>query len=291
VRVCQHCGSGWSFSDWTCPSCGSRPLERDGIVYFAPDLAGGSGRDAVYQHDALFSAEQSHFWFRGREKLVIWALRRHFPAATKLLDVGCGRGSLLDGLRHTLEGGQLAGAELLDAGLQLARSRLSDVELYQADALALPFDREFDVVTSCDVLEHFDDDGAVVRELFRSVVPGGGIVVTVPQHRWLWSAADAYSHHRRRYERRELVSLIERAGFVVERVTSFVTTLLPVVSLVRLWQRHFADGFDPAAELRINAVQNTLCAKLLDADLVSIRLGMSLPVGGSLLAVARRPGD
>lgn len=289
MKVCQQCGGRWAASDWTCRSCGARPLERDGIVYFAPDLAGGSGGDAVYQHEALFLAEQSHFWFRGREKLVLWALARHFPSATRLLDVGCGRGSLLDGLRRHLPGVELAGAELLDAGLQLARRRLADVELYQLDATALPFDREFDVVTSCDVLEHIDNDGAVVHELFKSVVPGGGIIVTVPQHRWLWSAVDAYSHHRRRYERRDLVSVIERAGFVVERVTSFVTTLLPVVLLSRLRQRRLDNGFDPTAELKINAVQNALCGKLLDADLATIRLGASLPVGSSLLAVARRP--
>ena len=274
-----------------CRTCGTRPLERDGIVYFAPDLAGGSGGDAVYQHEALFQAEQSHFWFRGREKLVIWTLQQHFPAPTKLLDVGCGRGSLLDGFRRTFRGVELAGAELLDSGLRFARRRLSDVELYQLDAMALPFDREFDVVTSCDVLEHVDDDGAAVRELFRSLVPGGGIIVTVPQHPWLWSATDTYSHHRRRYTRRELVSVIERAGFVVERVTSFVTTLLPIVLLSRMRQRRLDNGFDPTAELKISAVQNTLFGKLLDADLATIRLGASLPVGSSLLAVARRPGD
>jgi 2-polyprenyl-3-methyl-5-hydroxy-6-metoxy-1,4-benzoquinol methylase len=291
LKICRRCGGRWAASDWSCRSCGSQPVERDGIVYFAPDLAGGTGGDAGYQHDALWSAEQSHFWFRGRERLVVWALQRYFPSAKKLLDVGCGRGSLLSGLRRKLPGMELSGAEVLDAGLQLARRRLSDVALYQLDATALPFDREFDVVTSCDVLEHLDDDGAVVRELFRSIVPGGGIIVTVPQHRWLWSAVDTYNHHRRRYHRRELLSVIERAGFVVERVTSFVTTLLPIILLSRMWHQCFEDDFDPTTELRINAMQNTLFGKLLDADLATIRLGASLPVGSSLFAVARRPGD
>jgi SAM-dependent methyltransferase len=184
---------------------------------------------------------------------------------------------------------QLAGAELLDAGLRRARQRLPEAEWYQLNAAALPFDREFDVVTSCDVLEHIDDDRAVARELFRAVVPGGGIVLTVPQHRWLWSAVDDYSHHRRRYARSELVAVVEDSGFVVERVTSFVTMLLPAILASRLKQRRLDEDFDPTSELKIGDVQNRLCGALLGLDLAAIRSGASLPVGSSLLLVARRP--
>ncbi len=292
MKICQRCGSQRSASDWSCAACGFEPPDRDGIVYFAPESAGGTGGDAVYQHAALFAAERSHFWFRGRERLVVWALRQHFPAAASLLDVGCGRGSLLDGIRRAAPSIRLAGAELLDAGLKFARQRLgSDISLYQLDATALPFDREFDVVTSCDVLEHIDDDRAVLREMFRAVVPGGGIIVTVPQHRWLWSAVDAYSHHRRRYVRAELVSAIEQAGFVVERVTSFMTALLPLLLVLRMRRQRLDDGFDPTAELKIGAVPNALLGRALGVDIATIRMGASLPVGSSLLAVARRPAE
>ena len=74
-------------------------------------------------------------------------------------------------------------------------------------------------------------------------MPGGGVIVTVPQHRWLRSAVDYYSHHRRRYERRELVDVIKQAGFVVERVTSFVTILLPLMLISRAQKKELTDGF------------------------------------------------
>lgn len=292
MKICRQCGSRRSTSDWTCAACGFTPLRRDGIVYFAPESAGGTGGDAVYQHEALFAAEQSHFWFHGRERLVVWALQQHFPSAATLIDVGCGRGSLLAGIRRRVPGLQLAGAELLDDGLKFARQRLaSDIGLYQLDATALPFEGEFDVVTSCDVLEHIDDDRAVLRQLYQAVVPGGGIIITVPQHRWLWSAVDTYSHHRRRYERHELVSAIEQAGFVVERVTSFVTSLLPLLLVLRLRRQRLDDHFDPTAELKIGALPNAVLGKMLGVDIATIRMGASLPVGSSLLAVARRPAE
>src|SRR5262245_39064201 len=293
MRICPFCEVAHSHSlpDWRCPSCGLRPEQRDGIVYFARDLGGDDGEDASYTHKELLEAEDSHFWFRSRAKLVVWALQRHFPTTTSLLDVGCGRGSILMAMRRRFPSMALAGGELLDTALRLARPRLPGVDLYQIDARKLPFDREFDVVTSCDVLEHIDDDEAVAREFFRSVVPGGGVIVTVPQHRWLWSAVDVYSHHRRRYERRQLVDLIRKAGFVVERVTSFVTVLLPLMLISRAQKKELTADFDPTAELRIGAVANAVLENALGVERWMIRAGVSIPIGSSLMVIARRPSQ
>jgi len=182
-----------------------------------------------------------------------------------------------------------SGGEALDEALRFARQRLPDADLYQIDARRLPFDREFNVVTSCDVLEHLDDDEAAAREFFRVVVPGGGIIVTVPQHRWLWSAVDTFSRHRRRYERRQLIRVMEQAGFVVERVTSFVTALLPLFMVSRATRRRLAPAVDPTAELKIGGAANRVLENALDLERWMIRSGASLPIGSSLLIVGRRP--
>jgi SAM-dependent methyltransferase len=288
MRVCLACGAQHAVPDWTCPACGLKPPHHDGIVYFAQHLCGGDGTDAAYPHEALARAEDAHFWFRARAKLLVWAMGRHFPAATSLFDVGCGRGSILADLRRSFPAVAFAGGEALHEALLFARKRLPGADLYQIDARTLPFDREFDVVTSCDVLEHLDDDGAAARELFRVVRPGGGIMVTVPQHRWLWSANDTFSRHRRRYERRQLIRVLEQAGFVVERVTSFVTALLPLFMLSRVMPARRVPA-RLAAELRIGGMTNSLLEKALDLERWAIRSGWSFPIGSSLLIVGRRP--
>jgi SAM-dependent methyltransferase len=289
LRICLVCGTNHHNRDWTCPACGQRPERRDGVVYFAPAFSHGDGGDAIYEHEELLKAEDSHFWFRARTKLIVWALERHFPTVSSLLDVGCGRGSILAAMRRRFPSVAVAGGELLDAALRCARTRLPDVDLYQMDARQLPFDREFDVVTSCDVLEHLDDDRAVARQLFRTVVPGGGLIVTVPGHQWLWSAVDTYSHHRRRYGRRQLAAVIEQAGFVVERATSFVTVLLPLIFVSRMRQKQLTPAFDPTAELKIGRVVNRILENALDLERLIVRMGVSWPIGSSLLMVARRP--
>jgi len=75
---------------------------------------------------------------------------------------------------------------------------------------------------------------AQVREALRD---DGGVVITVPQHRFLWSAADEYAGHVRRYRRSELLARLAAAGFQPLLVTSFVSLLLPVMWAARARRR------------------------------------------------------
>jgi SAM-dependent methyltransferase len=242
----------------------------------------------VESFDHLALQEPTSFWFRSRNRLVIQLLRAHFPKAKSLLEIGCGTGYVLSGIKAALPELQLAGSEIYDAGLAYASRRLPGATLYQMDCRRIPFDREFDVVCAFDVLEHIDEDGAALGEMFKATRPGGGIIVSVPQHPRLWSAGDDYAHHKRRYTRGELRSRIEGAGFRVERMTSFVTFLLPLMALSRLRQRS-AQGYDPQAEYRAPRSVDRVMEMTLEAERSLIARGASLPVGGSVVAVASRP--
>jgi hypothetical protein len=85
------------------------------------------------------------------------------------------------------------------------------------------------------------------------------------------------------------MSIIERAGFIIERVPSFTTLLLPALAASRVARRRSGTAFNPTDELRISAFLNELCERALDIERVLIRSGASFPVGSSLLLVARRP--
>ena len=111
-------------------------------------------------------------------------------------------------------------------------------------------------------------------------------MLTVPQHPSLWSVVDEYSFHKRRYTRKELVEKVERAGFEIIRVTSFVFFLLPLMLFSRLKQPRSQDDFDPTAELQIDDVLNTALEKVLGIERILIERGFSFPSGGSLIVVA-----
>jgi SAM-dependent methyltransferase len=240
--------------------------------------------------ERLAAEEPRSFWFRSRNRLILDVLRHSFPGAASMLEVGCGTGFVLAALREAFPQLRLVGSELFAEGLAIARSRLpADVELVELDARTMPFESEFDVVAAFDVLEHVHEDVEVLRGMRRAVRDGGGLLLTVPQHPRLWSAADTFAHHVRRYTRRELVRKVESSGFDVLRATSFVTSLLPAMVGSRVVHRLVRRAYDPISELDAGAL-TTPFERLLDAERRLILRGVSLPVGGSLLLVARAQG-
>jgi SAM-dependent methyltransferase len=248
--------------------------------------ASGGFDEGSFEHLPL--AEERSFWFRSRNSLILWALRRYFPNAQSMLEVGCGTGFVLAGVRNAFPQMRLVGGELFQAGLEVAARRVPDAELLELDARKLPFEAEFDVVGAFDVLEHIEEDERALLEMHAVLRPGGGLVVTVPQHPALWSAVDQYSRHVRRYRRSELLTKLRDSGFDVVHWTSFVSLLLPVLALSR---RRFRGkkAFDPLSEYRAPPFVDSAFGWVLAAERALIRRGLSLPAGGSLLAVARRP--
>jgi hypothetical protein len=112
------------------------------------------------------------------------------------------------------------------------------------------------------------------------------VLVTVPQHPWLWSAVDVAAGHRRRYTRAVLVQRLRNAGLEPVRVTSFVSLLLPALALSRRSGPDAEDELGLGRELRPGRL-DALLGAVMAAEGRLIRRGISLRAGGSLLAVAR----
>jgi SAM-dependent methyltransferase len=285
MKVCLTCSARFESADWRCPSCGGSPAEEAHLVF-----AGADGEAQAFPEESFEYLPQLEgtFWFRERSWLIDWALRRYFPGAQSVFELGCGTGVVLAALRARRPELTLAGGDPFLAGLDIARRRVPGVPLYQLDGRRLPFEKEFDVVGAFDVLEHVDDDGRVLSQMYQAVKPGGGILVSVPQHPWLWSRADDFAQHRRRYTARELTERIELAGFRVIRKTSFVSLLLPTVAVSRLLARRKSD-YDPASEFALpNSVDRAFGAAMR-VERKLIDLGLSFPVGSSLLVAAQHP--
>jgi SAM-dependent methyltransferase len=242
--------------------------------------------------DALFplleELEPQSFWFRARNDLIVWALRRYYAGASSLLEIGCGTGFVLQGIHEALPALELRGGELSDAGASIARRRLPGVPVEQLDALDLPYTGVFDVVCAFDVLEHIEDDRSALAGLAGAARPGGGVLVTVPQHPFLWSVADEIAHHLRRYTRLELTDKLQGAGLRVLRTTSFVSLLLPLMIASRLRYRVAPHRYDLQSELVVGQRATVFLERVLQLERAAIRRGVSLPVGGSLLAIAQK---
>ena len=285
--LCPACGAPQLHLDQGCGACGFQPAKVDGFLAWAPELARSNEGFHQESFDGLARVEDGNFWFRSRNAIIVWALRKYFPHFSSLLEVGCGTGFVLSGIAQAFPGARIAGSEIHTAGLAFAARRLPTVELQQMDARKLPYREEFDVVAAFDVIEHIVEDELVLQNFHRAIKPGGGCLITVPQHPWLWSPVDEEACHQRRYTASELHTKVRAAGFRIVRSTSFVTLLLPLMLASRLAARRSGQS-GGSESLQHSAIVNGVLAACMRMEQFAIRSGASLPIGGSRLVVLQK---
>ena len=94
-------------------------------------------------------------------------------------------------------------------------------DLEDAETFVKLENEDFDSVLCVNVLEHLDHPEAAVEGFHRVLAPGGRALILVPAGRARYSAMDRAIEHRRRYEREDVVHLLEGAGFEIERLSAF----------------------------------------------------------------------
>lgn len=267
----------------------------DGIKCYAPALAFQNNDFPLESFEKLYSVESKNFWFLSRNHVITFLVRKYLKGKekneNKFLEIGCGTAFVLSGLSN-LSYLELSGAEIYLQGLKYARLRLPNVDFVQLDATDLPFKDHFDAIGAFDVLEHIELDRLVMHNVYDALKQGGYFVLSVPQYMWMWSKTDDYACHKRRYSRKELLSRLSSAGFKTQYVTSFVFALFPLMILSRFFSRRkkdtSGDHTSDAPELELNRVVNSIFRVIMKIDELLIKMGVSLPFGGSLIVVAKK---
>jgi SAM-dependent methyltransferase len=231
-------------------------------------------------------AEDRHWWYRGRRTVLERVISDlDLSRGARILDAGCGSGrNMIELARH----GTVTGVELSETSVDLARARNSG-EVIAGSVLEMPFaDGSFDLAVSLDVIEHLDDDLGALRELRRTVAPGGSLLITVPAYSWLWSGHDEINHHHRRYTRRSLRAVAEQAGWQEQRTTYFNSLLLPVAILLRVLDKVNTKTTESSLDLWVppEPVNRVLELPLI-LEAAMIGVGGRIPAGLSLLSVFR----
>jgi SAM-dependent methyltransferase len=247
----------------------------------------------------LFAVEDRHFWFRARNQIIANIAGQISPtlaADSKVLEIGCGTGNVLRFLEKAFPHNTVFGMDLFAEGLRYARQRTS-CPLIHGDMDAPPFRTRFGMIGLFDVLEHLPNDAKTLRQIHSMLEPDGILLLTVPAHSVLWSYFDEAAGHCRRYEQAGLKRTLINAGFRIEYLTQYMATLFPLIWLGRRLAAFFAPpaGGKPdreydlvIQELRIIPVVNGLLAFLLAQEARFIARRCHVPIGTSLLAVARK---
>jgi len=243
----------------------------------------------LHTYKILYQVEETHWWLTARRKIVLDWIHQSYPGRSDLviLDAGCGTGLMLQQMQHL---GQAEGVDIADEAIDFCRKRGLD-NVRRGDLSQLPFaDDTFDVVTALDVLEHLDDDAGGLREMRRVLKPGGRVFIFAPAHRWLWSLQDEVSHHKRRYTAQTLRETVRQAGLEIDRQSYVSMLLLPVIFLGRQWLRVRLKFRHADTENDLHPEwSNGILRRIFEAEIPMLRR-MDIPVGASLLCIARKVG-
>ena len=179
--------------------------------------------------------QDRHWWFVGRRRVIGAVLEAALPAngrpSRRILDIGCGTGTMLGELRRF---GDVFGVDADEAAVQFCHSQ-GETQVQLASGGEVPHaDASFDLVALLDVIEHVDNDQTLLAEARRVLVPRGSLFVTVPAYEWMWGPQDEIAHHKRRYTRPQLRDSLACAGYRVDRASYFNTFLFPPIAAIRV---------------------------------------------------------
>jgi methionine biosynthesis protein MetW len=175
-------------------------------------------------------------------------LREFMPSGVRVLDVGCGTGSVT-AIVNAGKGNEVVGLEPDEVRAAAARARGLDVETGILDADFLQRRGRFDVIMFADVLEHVADPASLLRLALSGLTEKGVLLISVPnvahwslrldllRGRFIYTDYGIRdSTHLRWFTRGTLEALLRSQGLVIERFQNSSGTWMSEYNTRRPWK-------------------------------------------------------
>jgi SAM-dependent methyltransferase len=143
-------------------------------------------------------------------QFLVDLILKHAKKGESILDFGAGIGTfakIISEHGHTvscIEPDSNQASVITDLGL----TAYNDLDQVETNTL--------DYVYTLNVLEHIEDDRAMLESIYQRIRPGGRLMIYVPAFQVLYSSMDEKVGHHRRYTRESLEAAVKSAGFKVE---------------------------------------------------------------------------
>jgi ubiquinone/menaquinone biosynthesis C-methylase UbiE len=166
------------------------------------------------------------------------------PKATKMLDIGSGRGFMLYYLKKYYGYKRTIGTQISENAYEFSRKKLK-LEIYNEDLLGLKLgDKNFDIITMWHVLEHVTNPEEYVKRISELLSDKGKVVIEVPNfNSWTRKATGEYwlgldmEHHLNFFTPDILINLLKKYNFKIQKIHTFsleYSTFISAQSIVSL---------------------------------------------------------
>jgi len=239
----------------------------------------------IKMYRIFFEIQKKHWWFVTKKRIVLDTIKRYSNGNdnTKVLDIGCGSGLMLNALEDV---GQTYGMDMSDDAINFSKEIFNGKVEKGALPDQIPYEEcFFDLITALDVIEHVDRDIDSLKAMRSCLVSGGKAVITVPAYMFLWSEFDEINEHKRRYTLTELNTKLVQAGFTVEKISYYNTLLFPIVFAVRMLNNILKRDGASDVDMPSRPI-NFVLEKIFGIEKYLLKF-VNLPFGVSVLAVVR----
>ena len=228
------------------------------------------------------------WWFAAMHANLLLFHRMAAVATTSpMLDAGCGTGGLLARLAAAYPQRAVLGFDADHYACVRAQTK-SGRPVCVASVNAMPFaGAAFGAIFSADVLCHAGvDERLALAQFHHSLNEQGVLVLNLPAYPWMMSGHDAAVDNVRRYTRAGVARLLRAAGFRLLFASYWNTLLFPIMIITR---KLLPAGYAVSSDVRpYSAPVEALCRAAASLERVLLRHRVSLPFGGSLIAVAAK---
>ncbi len=172
--------------------------------------------DERYGHNVLHEMKHANRYNKWIAKLSHKYIGKH------LLELGSGIGNMSIRLtgqhRLTVSDYEPAYIDMLSSMFEHREDvEIAKVDITKDEDFEAIKDKKIDTVIAYNVLEHIDDDGAVLDRIYKLLPKNGTLIIIVPQYQSLFSSFDEELEHKRRYDKLSLRSLLINNGFDCEK--------------------------------------------------------------------------
>ena len=239
-------------------------------------------------HLATAQIDENSFWYQHRNEAILSLYQKYIKEEKTFFDIGGGNGIVAKYLQDAGKDVVLVEPYLEGAEMALQRG-VKNVMHKKLEAL----DSMISNAGMFDVLEHLEDDKAVLKRLFIKQVTDSFIIITVPASNTLWSDTDINLGHFRRYSVADLKLKMEAAGYTVLQRTYFFSLLWLPLLIFRVLPQRFGFKKDEtkrraSEHVSSRSIKGRLVKWLLAWEIFFIKNGFSIPFGTSCIIIAKK---
>ena len=147
------------------------------------------------------------------------------------LEIGCGIGDFLRVLENL--GWSGIGIDISPRAIEIAKKKITSNNIHIYHAAEVKSDKRFDYIFALEVLEHIENDKKIILRWREYLSEDSKIIISVPAHKRKWTKHDNLAGHFKRYEKHELMELMDFADLKVERIINYGFPILNITNYIR----------------------------------------------------------